>query len=213
MGWEQEGNSIAQAILYLGLPDAVIAAMVDELGLSVEDHMGSIAFIKDEEWEDMLGSIMVEGAPAKVGHKAKLRRLLAICRLVCAEAPGGQDELDEASRTMPEMAPRTNVEDKPAGEQEAIEAIATARLPQSAGASEAEASVTAAASTPPLTDIRNKVEPPAATVKMITQAAPPQAVTVQDDLTAVKLSEVVLQGCDIKVPMFDLRCEKPTHAT
>ena len=32
-----------------------------------------------------------------------------------------------------------------------------------------------------------------------------QTVTVLDDLTTVKLSEVVLHGCDIKVPMVDLQ--------
>ena len=35
---------------------------------------------------------------------------------------------------------------------------------------------------------------------------------MQDDLTAVKLSEVVLQGCDIKVPMIDLKAMREANA-
>ena len=40
MEWDLEGNTIAQAVIYLGLPDVVVAAVVDELGLGVDDHMG-----------------------------------------------------------------------------------------------------------------------------------------------------------------------------
>ena len=128
--WDLQGNSITQAVMYLGLPDAVIAAALEELGLVVDDHMGSVAFITDDEWEEMVNSLVVEGAPAKVGHKAKLRRLLAICRLVCSEAPGEQEEAEDPGlRPQTEGNPRSNDEDKPA--EGSTEAPAPARLPQS----------------------------------------------------------------------------------
>ena len=69
---------------------------------------------------------------------------------------------DTSSRPLPEVAPRSNAEDKPT--EEAMEVVSPARLPQSGGASEPEVSATAAASsTPPVIDIDNKVRPTTST--------------------------------------------------
>ena len=70
--------------------EARIGAVLDELGLSIEDHSASIAYVKDEEWEVMITKLNVDGAPVKIGHKAKLRRLLAVARIICSLSAQGE---------------------------------------------------------------------------------------------------------------------------
>ena len=81
--WEEQGNSITLVTRYLGLNENVIHAVLEELGLSTDDHVASIAYILDAEWEEVLGTLAVDGGPLKVGVKAELRRLLGISRTIC----------------------------------------------------------------------------------------------------------------------------------
>ena len=47
--WEQQGDAVSLVTIDLGMPETVINAVLDELGLSMEDHVAPIAYITDDE--------------------------------------------------------------------------------------------------------------------------------------------------------------------
>ena len=59
--WEEQGNAINLITRFLGLGENIIHAVLEELGLSTDDHIVSIAYVMDEEWEDLLTNLAVNG--------------------------------------------------------------------------------------------------------------------------------------------------------
>ena len=202
--WEDQGNGITLVTRYLGLNESVIHAVLEELGLSEDDHVASIAYILDAEWEELLTTLTVDGGPLKVGVKAKLRRLLAISRTVCTQpvAEGeGQGEAEEV-----EHDARLPQSDPPGGQTGVTEdktIITVSEQPDDAPPK--PTTMRPSPATPTLEEIANKKSKIQPTTSTGYDTRGLQTVTVLDDLTTVKLSEVVLQGCDIKVPLIDLQ--------
>ena len=202
--WEAQGNTITLITRYLGLGENIIHAVLEELGLSTDDHVASIAYVLDAEWEELLGTLAVGGGPLKVGVKAKLRRLLAISRMICSQPLVEEEGPVDADAG--EQAARLPQSDPPEGQMKELEdnTIITDDA-QGDGAPPKPTSLKPSPVTPTLEDITSKKSKilPSTSTGYDTRAL--QTVTVLDDLTTVKLSEVVLQGCDIKVPMIDLQ--------
>ena len=70
---------------HLGLQQDLIEALVNYGDFDIEESAEAVAFVSDEEWEDLIANVTIHDVKLKIGQKSKVRRLLIGARLMAGE--------------------------------------------------------------------------------------------------------------------------------
>ena len=69
--WEMNGNTIILVSTHLAIPMEVMAALTEQIGITPDDNVGSIAYASDDEWNGEINMLTVDGETLKLGMKSK----------------------------------------------------------------------------------------------------------------------------------------------